>query len=112
MATNGEIAKEGMLAQQGDVLFLSCCNNPAGKEKEDGIVAYGEVTGHCHKVIVDGDLVKVIENEKGELYVKAQKPFNVVHEEHKTIEVPAGIWKIGKVREYDHFSEEARAVRD
>jgi hypothetical protein len=101
-----------MFYQQGDVCLISCCCEPAGKVKTDGIVAYGEVTGHCHKVIVDGELVKVIENEKGELYVKAQKPFSVVHEEHKTIEVPAGVWKIGKVREFDHFAEEARFVQD
>ena len=36
----------------------------------------------------------------------------VVHEEHGTIDLPIGAWEVGRVREYDHFAEDARVVRD
>lgn len=34
------------------------------------------------------------------------------HEEHKPVSLGKGIWKVGIVREYDPFEEEARKVRD
>lgn len=36
----------------------------------------------------------------------------VVHEEHYPVEVPPGDYQVGRVREYDHFAEEARRVID
>ena len=96
--------------QQGDVLIVSAAIPKAAKRKDGrAIVAYGEVTGHCHEVIGDG--VEVYE-EHGTLYVSAPKGGTIQHEEHKPIALLPGDYQIGIVKEYDHFAEEARSVRD
>ena len=97
--------------QQGDVLLRGVARIPKEATIKAGraIVAYGEVTGHCHEVIGDG--VEVFERE-GTLYVSAPNGGTIQHEEHKPITLPPGNYEIGIVREYDHFAEEARRVVD
>ena len=96
--------------QQGDVLItLAAIPKKATKKDGRAIVAYGEVTGHCHEVIGEG--VEVFEQD-GTLYVSAPKGGTIQHEEHKPITLPPGDYQIGIVKEYDHFAEEARQVRD
>jgi len=98
------------MIQQGDVLIRRQAIPKAAKKKEGrAIVAYGEVTGHCHEVIGDG--VEVYE-ENGTLYVSAPHGGTIQHEEHKPITLPPGEYQIGIVREYDHFAEEAHNVQD
>lgn len=36
----------------------------------------------------------------------------IKHEEHGHINVPAGCYEVGIVKEFDHFANEARAVQD
>lgn len=97
--------------QQGDVIGRKVATIPATAKRKEGraIVAYGEVTGHCHEVIGEG--VEVYE-ENGTLYVSAPHGGRIQHEEHKPIDLPPGNYEIGIVREYDHFAEEARNVAD
>lgn len=97
--------------QQGDVLIRGVARIPEAARPKKGraILAFGEVTGHCHEAIGDG--VEVFERD-GVLYLSAPKGCTVQHEEHKAIAVPPGDYQIGIVREYDHFAEEARAVQD
>ena len=98
------------MIQQGDVLLRRVLIPKSAKQKDGrAIVAYGEVTGHCHEVIGDG--IEVFE-ENGTLYVSAPKGGTIQHEEHKPITLPPGDYQIGIVREFDHFAEEARRVRD
>lgn len=77
-------------------------------------LAYGEVTGHSHQVLpkTKEDTVEVYENEKGELAVKVNGVAILTHEEHKTIEIPTGIYKINNEREWDYFSKASRKVQD
>ena len=102
-----------MLYQQGDVLFRSIEALPEKvKEiKQNGpiVVAQGETTGHAHKILDD---VKAFLDEKDNMFLEIESPVTVVHEEHKPIELPEGIYMVDKVREYDHFQEESRRVRD
>ncbi len=97
--------------QQGDVLLRGITAIPQRATRKDGraIVAYGEVTGHCHEVIGEG--VEVFEVD-GTLYVSAPSGGTIQHEEHRSIPLPPGSYEIGIVREYDHFAEEARRVAD
>jgi hypothetical protein len=44
--------------------------------------------------------------------MRAPTGTEVVHEEHRAFSVPPGTYRIGAVREYDHFAEEARSVLD
>jgi len=103
-----------MLYQQGDVLLERVESIPETKKavkKINGrhILAEGEVTGHAHAVVDAG--VKLFEAGT-EKFLSASEDFTVVHEEHKNITLPKGDYKIRIVKEYDHFEEEAREVRD
>ena len=45
-------------------------------------------------------------------YLAVKEPVKVTHEEHGVIDLPVGTYRVRKVREYDHFAEEAREVQD
>lgn len=99
-----------MLYQQGDVLFELVLGIPSSaKVRENRIVAEGEVSGHRHAVVEDES---EIFEENGTLYLRVPKETTVTHQEHHPLVLPQGDYKIRKVREYDHFLEEARQVRD
>lgn len=99
--------------QQGDVLLRQVHAIPPGgrlkRHARGWVVAEGEVTGHCHEVIGEG--VEIYEKD-GTLYVSAPHGGTMKHEEHKPIDLAPGNYAIGIVREYDHFAEDARQVRD
>ncbi len=97
-----------MKKRQGDILFVKIAELPKElTKKADGIVAEGETTGHKHQ-LVDGELLT---DEKLNLFidVTAEKA-SVKHEEHKTITLPKGLYKVIKQREYE--PEGWREVKD
>jgi hypothetical protein len=103
--------------QQGDVLLVKVDRLPDGlkpaKRGERGyVLAEGETTGHAHVIDAPADDVDVFVDEKGELFVRAKKAVTIKHEEHKHQKIKRGVYKVGKVREIDPFSEEIRSVRD
>ena len=107
--------------QQGDVILKLIESIPDGKRepKPKLVLAYGEVTGHKHQIVYPQ--IETVKAPKpqieffsvgGKDYVSAPFAFTVRHEEHGPIEVPAGNYEVKIVREYDHFTEEARDVQD
>ena len=108
--------KKKMLFQQGDVLIYSVDPKEITGEKKNiearargFVLADGEVTGHAH--VIQDPNVKMF-NLGNKMFMECSKTVTVVHEEHNPIEIPAGTYEIGRVQEYDHFTEEARQVRD
>jgi len=101
-----------MVMQQGDVLLVvSVSGVPQGcKRRGNLVLAEGEVTGHSHVAV--GDDVELFEDEHGTLWLSAPQGARVTHQEHHEVMVPPGTYQVRKVREYDHFAEEARDVRD
>lgn len=104
-----------MLLQQGDVLLQKCPSIPenakAKRPSSRGyVLAEGEVTGHAHTIVETGK-AQLFESDN-QVYLKVVKEVNLKHEEHNAIIIPAGDYIVKKVIEYDHFAEEARAVRD
>jgi hypothetical protein len=100
--------------QHGDVLLQEVEGLPRGSKKvarENGriIVARGEATGHNHAIAEKG---AVLYELKGDLYLEVTEPVTITHEEHKPIEIPEGIYEIGRVREHDYFLDMERQVRD
>lgn len=92
--------------RQGDVLIESIDSIPEkAKLDESNILVYGETTGHAHRL--EGGHVLEIGEDK---YVVAGSNAKVVHEEHDTIELPEGTYKVIRQREYDE--NEIRYVRD
>ena len=79
------------------------------KQRDNTHLAEGESTGHFHDAVGAGLTVLEYEND---LYLDAPNGASVTHQEHKTIDVPPGKYKVSKVREYDHFAEEIYEVRD
>lgn len=98
-----------MLIQQGDVLLTKVDGiDLTHMKRHNEILAEGEATGHAHRVRGGG----VFASDDGGLYVQSEPGCEVVHEEHGTSVLEPGIYRVGRVLEYDHFKEEAHEVRD
>lgn len=109
--------------QQGDVLFHKESIPATQLERVvSPVVQEGEHTGHAHRLQMfrlDGNKASAAANwemfldkETKTKYLKVLEPTDLTHEEHKTITLPPGEYRIGIVQEYDHFAEEARQVID
>jgi hypothetical protein len=96
------------LLRQGDVLLQKVSNLPKGlKLRKDNILVYGETTGHKHALATTELSVYGTEDE---MFVSLDKPTELVHEEHNTIQVDKGLWKVVRQREYS--PSENRRVLD
>lgn len=87
--------------RQGDVLIRRIGSLPKQKARPrlTGILAYGEVTGHAHKV-EDLTHAEVLEVGSG-LYLRVgQEGVRIVHEEHAPISLPPGDYEVEIQREY------------
>jgi hypothetical protein len=80
------------------------------KKLNHTILAEGEATGHAHVVMGEG--VELYEKPDKTLILSSLTGAKIVHEEHGKITIPAGLWKINKVMEFNHSQEEAREVKD
>jgi len=103
-------------ARQGDIFFRQVSEPPRkGKKLTTNILAYGEVTGHAHK-ISSPDLSKCesIVDEKGDIFIKSQDEIVVDHDEHGTVKLEPDKWFcISRQREYDPLAaEKERQVAD
>ena len=100
--------------RQGDVYITQIDKLPEGlkahkKDKGDFILAYGEVTGHAHRISDTKDMDMFID-ENDVLNLRTSAPKELTHEEHDTITIPDGLSKITIQREY--FPEGIRNVLD
>jgi hypothetical protein len=93
--------------RQGDVLIVEDLRVPNQRQRaRDNVLVYGEATGHAHRV--EGS-AEVFDTPRGK-EIAATEPFRVVHEEHDTIEIPEGFYRVVRQREYDEG--EIRYVSD
>ena len=92
--------------RQGDVLLVET-EKPTGalQPRKDGVVLEGEITGHSHRLTAGA----VLDGPRGP-FVRADKGTELVHEEHATITIPEGWYRVIRQREYDE--KEIRYVRD
>lgn len=91
--------------RQGDILFVACDEGAKGRTVVSGIVAEGEATGHYHRV-VDGLVFEV----DGTLHVVSDGGATVTHDEHDTLTLAPGTYRVVRQREYT--PEEIRYVAD
>lgn len=76
------------------------------------VLAYGEHSGHKHVITkVRGEL-KIFKDSSGQYCIDVEDEAKITHEEHKTITIKKGIYKINNEREYDYFSLEINKVID
>ena len=87
--------------RQGDVLLMRMDGLPAEAQPvpwEGRIVlAYGEVTGHAHAISV---AQAKMYSTQGERFLEVPSQARLVHEEHATITLPAGFYRVIQQREY------------
>jgi hypothetical protein len=112
-----DMAEKLKQIQQGDVLLQEIKSLPEGAKQTPGegriVVSRGEHGGHSH--IIDSDrakLWKLTRDGITELYLEVQVPVTLVHDEHKPLPIPVGIYRVGRVKEYDYFAEMERKVID
>ena len=94
--------------RQGDVLIERVDAIPAGaalRERDKGrvILAYGEVTGHAHAIddSVEAPTAVLLDSVDGLAFLKVDALSRLVHEEHSTIELAPGNYRITTQREYE-----------
>lgn len=104
------ILKKGDYLQQGDVLIFAKDEKVKGKKLKHLTLAEGEATGH-HHTIYSGVACLLASEDAMNLKVESETAL-LKHQEHKEFDIPQGDYEIRIVREYDHFEEEVREVRD
>lgn len=90
-----------MKIRHGDVIIQKIDKIPAEAKLLKGRkeLAFGEVTGHAHRV----DLGELFETKDGQLYLKIKKNeklSTLTHEEHKSIQLDPGIYTVTPKRQY------------
>lgn len=113
--------------QQGDVLLEKIDSKIEKKltlvsESPQVVLAEGEVTGHHHVAYpkIDPALfqgknapkIRFLKDAEGNTFISTDNPITVVHEEHGVIEVPAGLFSLRKVNEFDYIEESVKKVQD
>ena len=104
------------IIQQGDVIMKQISALPDGerthdKQTREKILAFGEVTGHAHRLADQANTAKVV-RVMGQLYMIIAEATELTHEEHNTIVVPPGTYQVDIVREADHMAGIIRQVAD
>jgi len=104
-----------VIYRQGDVLIERITKTPRKTQpvKRDAgriVLAYGEVTGHAHAIA--SRAAELTETELGERFLRVLAEGGVAlrHEEHATIQIPQGDYRIRQQREYS--PEAIRNVAD
>jgi hypothetical protein len=84
-----------------------------GKKVDNGILAYGEVTGHMHEIDAAPTCYQRYEmNDKKYILVISEGGVNIKHAEHGTGLIPQGVWEERIDREFDYLSHQIRNVAD
>jgi hypothetical protein len=86
--------------RHGDVLISRVESIPDGSKRlPHCILAEGELTGHAHRI--EGSGVAELFESGGERFLRVlADEARVVHEEHRTITLPRGTYRVWGQREY------------
>lgn len=98
---------------QGDVLIERVNEMPKGRAVEPInnriVLASGEVTGHHHSITA-ADVDTAILDNNGAMFLRLCRETVLTHQEHNTIPLAAGTYRVTIQREY--HPEEIRNVKD
>lgn len=103
------------MIRQGDILFVPTTDkvSESAKLRKSGIVAEGEATGHHHRIAVLEDAELYEMSWRGDLMLRvSERGVSIVHEEHHTVTLPPGNYKVHQAREFDYLAGLVRNVRD
>lgn len=95
--------------RQGDLLIVRAeglvTRGAYAREIVDGVIQEGEATGHAHR-LVGGDAW----NDRGDTFLVSDGSATLTHDEHDTITLPEGSYRVLRQREFTPEGE--RRVRD
>lgn len=94
--------------RQGDLLIVAAPNPTRGKHARpitDGVIQEGEATGHAHR-LANGEAWV----DAGNTFITSTGSAVLTHDEHDTITLPEGNYRVIRQREYTPEGE--RVVRD
>jgi hypothetical protein len=105
-----------LIYRQGDVLIQRIGSLPEDRKKldrENGrvVLAHGEVTGHHHSLVdAEVDLYSS-PADVGVTFLEVREAMvALTHQEHETINLPTGVYKVTRQRQYS--PEAIRNVQD
>jgi hypothetical protein len=86
--------------RHGDVLIAAADSIPSEARKRPNLtLAYGEITGHSHRVKESG--AAELWESGGILFLKVvNENATLIHEEHNPIVLPRGLYRVWRQREY------------
>ena len=104
---------ENLQIQQGDVLLSLIEFIPKSAKKLNHLtLAEGELTGHHHTVECE-DQKALLFSDNGNLYLDVLgDSVELKHQEHLSVTIHKGKYKVGIVQEYDYDKEESIMVKD
>lgn len=80
---------------------------------KDDCLAYGEATGHAHKIFGEPGSFSVRECPKTKTrHLHVVTEVMLKHQEHSPTMIPTGFYRIGIQKEYDPFTKLIRRVID
>lgn len=99
-----------MQYRHGDVMIEKVSSLPKDAKKQQHVtLAEGELTGHSHRI--EEKEAAVMYRDRNVLFLEVTANVaSLVHEEHATIELPKGIYRVWQQREYT--PERIITVRD
>lgn len=106
-----------MMIRQGDVMLVPVSERPdnvtaAAPDGNRVVLAYGEVSGHAHALVKDL-AIEWITPDATARYLQVTAPAApLTHEEHDTIIVPSGWYKIVRQRQAQPGSGISTQVAD
>lgn len=105
------------IVRSGDVILKSIKNIPHNLKSiykgEKYTLAFGEQTGHSHLLTAEPTtMFEVLEDEKGQKYLKMLGEGKITHEEHKEVKVMPDFYILGQEREYNYFELQPQRVID
>ena len=98
--------------RQGDVFIERIAVMPQGTRRIAPIsgklvLAEGEATGHAHTIEADyGTLVE----KNGVLYLQVKEAAPLTHQEHATVTLPKGKYRVTRQREWSDANEPRRVL--
>ena len=91
--------------RQGDIFFVKLEEEPRsdGKAVKNGVIAKGETTGHSHRLspssMDQGAVLSIMDRS---MFLRSPEAgATIVHDEHGTINLPAGLFAVVRQREFD-----------
>lgn len=101
---------------QGDIPFFPFTGEIKGTEVKHGgslVLALGEKTGHKHVIsTLNPNDLQAWKQLEGGWVITLKTEGTLVHNQHGTLTIAPGTYRVGQEREHDYFSEVTRKVID